>query len=178
MQALARREIRPHRVPRRVHDAGVLDRRRHADRLVDLAVHAVLEQRAQHAPQRLAGARLGDDGRRGRRRADQATQRGDGPDLRAHARLDLGEQLGVVERAGRRRHHKGKGQLALELVGNADDRRFRDLRVRGDGLLERAGGEAVRGYVDDVVLGGGVSAVCHRGGSGGGNSPDLAMMWT
>lgn len=132
------RKVRPHLVPRHVHRRRVLDRARHRHRPRKLAVHRILRQLAQHPPQRLARARLGDHALA----LDDAAERGNGADLLAHQRLDLGRQL--VGGDGRRgmvaggERDKGKGQLALEGVGDADDAALGDEGMGRYGLLDAA----------------------------------------
>jgi hypothetical protein len=71
---------------------------------------------------------------------DDAPQRGDGTDLFPDESLDLmrdifGGDGGGGVRRGRERD-EGKGELALEGVGDADDAGFGDEGMGGDGLLD------------------------------------------
>lgn len=117
-------EIRPHRTSCCLHYRRIFHRRGHADRLVDLAMYAVLQQLAQYPPQRLAGPSLGNNGLGIGRRANQAAERGDGADLGADELLDLGEELGVVELARRGGEYESKGKGAFEGVWDGDDAGF------------------------------------------------------
>jgi hypothetical protein len=76
---------------------------------------------------------------------------GDRADLLAHqlTARRRSRRLGAVD-AGLE-HHEPQRQLALELVGDADDRALGDVRMRREHLLHAAGGEPVAGDVDDVV---------------------------
>ena len=114
---------------RDVHHAGVLDRRRHRDGLVELAVGGVLDELAEHAAQRLAGARLGDHAAA----LDQAAERGDGADLGPHEPLDLAQELRVRDVPARA--HEGEGHLALERVGDAHHAGLGHQGVARDGLF-------------------------------------------
>ena len=51
----------------------------------------------------------------------------------------------------RLQNDEADGQLALQLVGDADHGALGDVRMRGEHLLHRSGREAVAGDVDDVV---------------------------
>lgn len=163
-------KIPPHPLPRNLDNPNILHRRRHIHHLVHLPMHRILHQLPQHPAQRLAGPRLGDHAPA----LNHAAQRGDGADLVADERLDLGQELRVGNGLGG--GDKGEGEVAFECVGDADDAGFGDERVGGDGLLEGAGAEAVGGDVDDVICI--VVLVINRFiEKGDGNLPVRAMMW-
>ena len=48
-------------------------------------------------------------------------------------------------------HEEAAGNLPFELIGNADDGAFRHIGVAGADFLNRAGGQAMAGDIDDVV---------------------------
>lgn len=121
-----------------VHNRRVLDGARHRNVLFKVTVHRILDQLAQHAPQRLAGPRLGDHALA----LDDAAQRRNGADLLAHRLLQLLGQLVVGNGRGRvvgcGERDEGKGELALEGVWDADDAALCHEWVGGDGLLDSA----------------------------------------
>jgi hypothetical protein len=70
---------------------------------------------------------------------------GHGTDLLAHQRDELLLDLLRTLVDACLQHDEAAGHLALEAVGHADDRAFRDIGMGGEHLLHAAGREAVAG---------------------------------
>ena len=149
-----RRRARPQRRRQRARldqVADLLQRGRILDRR-QVAGVAPLADRLDRAAQQLAGARLRQardevDARRPRdaRRAASSTVFMMSPSSfrRAVARRPA--------RAASLRDDEGHRDLALERIGDADDRDLGDVRMARDALLDLARAEAVAGDVDHVV---------------------------
>ena len=133
-------EILSHLLPRHLHDARILHRRRHLHLLRKLAMHRILHQLPQHPPQRLAAPSLGDHAFA----LHHPPKGGDGADLLADVLLDLFVEVGGgdggrgVGRGGE--GYEGEGEVAFEGVGDADDAALGNGRVGGDGLFDGAWG--------------------------------------
>lgn len=135
-----RLEILLHPSPRNLHNLRILNSRRHANRRIKPSRHRMLHQLPQHPSQRLPAPRLGDHPPA----LDYPAQRGDGANLLTDERVDLAEEFGWhVGRQGvlaGARCDEGEGEVALELVWDADYACFGDGRVGEDDLFDLAWG--------------------------------------
>lgn len=115
--------------PSNLHNGRILHGARHCDLLGKLTINTILDQFSEYTSQRLARPRLGNHAFA----LDDASQRRKCANLLTYKQLDLARNLGVwhsglwVFRDGE--GDECEGELAFELVGNADYAAFCDKWV-------------------------------------------------